>query len=772
VHRANTIHKPLLLLTLFQLGLVMALSHFAISLQLSVALTHQDSSTRTILMFLFPLAYTFVGFGAIVEERLLRPRLGGRADVWSLRAAGLVLCVLLGVFLRQGIPIEADGSMVAHAALLSATLATWFLLLGSGLSQLLGQLKLLGHRSLALGWALHLLGLLGGYLGNHALTIHVGATAMLCCIAVALLALPRRGAVLLVVLLIAAVPGQLDTRLENLRAPHSIEGVSVGMAAGRTADQSQQVDPAVVTDPVYRGWSLYSLFSLAPLGRGQQGYAGYYNFRHQWNVEPPEQITPMKLLRRAVYRVMEPEHDVLIIGVGGGVGVDSLSFEPHAGITLVERDEAVVRLFADLDPSLNHHRFAAATVLAADGRFVAETLREPVDVIAVESAVFQPPRALVSLIEPYWLYTEESLGSLYRAVGDDGLLLINVNVPVGQRAYLLMHTYGVLKRLGAKVSVIGLRHNARITRRYVYLVASPSAAAHDRACARMGAEVRAVMDEYGGSEVSLARGSGDRTGVWGVQLGIGPCKDVMEATGFSGARDLVLEDDRPFLAWIAVDHRRRVSMILAGGLACIAALLVAIPLGLISRRREGWNPIGYFFLLGLGHTTIQMAAFMLYHSFFGDEVVTMMRLMAYHLLWGAAGAMLVRPLAQRRLAHWKLVAVALATLGLHGCGLLLVPFDQSSALLRELFAALALLPGGMLLGLLFPLGLARCRPEEIGRCLLADALGVVVAYGVLVVVAMPLGIRALLGVALLAYALAVTLGWGRGWIRTGEGATT
>jgi hypothetical protein len=104
-----------------------------------------------------------------------------------------------------------------------------------------------------------------------------------------------------------------------------------------------------------------------------------------------------------------------------------------------------------------------------------------------------------------------------------------------------------------------------------------------------------------------------------------------------------------------------------------------------------------------------------------------------------------------------------ACLAFHTLGLYSMPFEQPGAVLRELAAAGLLLPGGVLLGVFFPLGLARVGPGWIGRCLLADGLGVIFAYGALVLVALPCGLTALLTLALVAYTLAATLGWGRGW---------
>jgi len=94
---------------------------------------------------------------------------------------------------------------------------------------------------------------------------------------------------------------------------------------------------------------------------------------------------------------------------------------------------------------------------------------------------------------------------------------------------------------------------------------------------------------------------------------------------------------------------------------------------------------------------------------------------------------------------------------LHVVLLFFVPFEEPSTVVREVFAALALLPGGVLMGALFPLGIARVPECAVGASLLADALGTLVGYTLLFVVFLPLGWPAFAATSALCYLVAAAL---------------
>ncbi len=83
-------------LTLLHLGLLIGLSHLAISLQLGVALAERNAMVRTIVLFVYPVAFATMGLGAV-----LRRRFDDRFDTTGLlRLGGISLLVFLGLALR------------------------------------------------------------------------------------------------------------------------------------------------------------------------------------------------------------------------------------------------------------------------------------------------------------------------------------------------------------------------------------------------------------------------------------------------------------------------------------------------------------------------------------------------------------------------------------------------------------------------------------------------------------------------------------------------
>jgi hypothetical protein len=158
-----------------------------------------------------------------------------------------------------------------------------------------------------------------------------------------------------------------------------------------------------------------------------------------------------------------------------------------------------------------------------------------------------------------------------------------------------------------------------------------------------------------------------------------------------------------------------------------------------------------------------MATFFAFRSFWNDEITTMTRVVIALLAYGALGAWLAGRLVQRGRLPGLLTRLALTAglLGLHALGMRHLPFTSPSTVWREVCGALALLPGGVLLGTFFPLGLARVHERLVGRALLADALGTLATGALFFLVFLSFGRDAFLGVAVLAYLLAASVAWPR-----------
>ncbi len=736
---------------LFLLGLCMAISHYAVSLELSVNISHHGSLVQSVLLFLYPLAYAFVGVGAVIDHRFLR-RGGepGSSDALLQLAGVALLCFLILALRINGLGASLGG-LVASVTASAVTLCAWFLLLGVVLSQKLSQVKAMGSRALALGWALHLAGLLLGYALNRTLVMDVGVNALLLGLGLALLA-ARFALPALVLLLFACVLLNVDGRVERLRDLSSVQldrALGLGKMVVLPEAEMAVMERGLAFSEwniVHRRWSPFALFMLTgqPLNNSRSGgYVGIYNFKHQWDVSSSKEAGLLGLLKRAVYWNIEATDQVMFIGVGGGRGLTAMRVEPHPGIVAVERDPAVVELFRDLQPERNELLFQKLTAIAADGRYAAESWPEPLDLLVLESARYQPLMALVSASSPYYLYTYEAMGAYLRALAPDGLMMVNFNRtgPGNKKNFLAMQVMRSLQGQGAAVDVVALdrlgdKAGEERYATYVFILASRDALAL--------AEAKEQIVQQAERLLASRKGTTRLVPDWEPTLG-------EEHAHLAPYR---LRDDRPFLGWVFLGRRGQAAMY--GVSAAILLLVGVLAMGILRRRRPqgSWNPVPYFLLIGVAHTALQVATFYAWRSYFGDEISTMTRLLMAFLAYGALGTFLAERFGGRHLRGWRYPMITALCLGLHALGLLLIPFESSSPLWRELYAALALAPGGLLMGTFFPLGALRAHPGLLGRSLLADALGVLACYALFFLVFLPLGRWAFLAMAFAAYLVA------------------
>ncbi len=723
----------------------MAVSHFAASLELSVNISQHGTLVQSVLLFLYPVAYAFVGVGAVVDHRWMRPDGTPRPPDLPLRLAGLALLAFFLLALTVNGLTDNRGLLAVSVAASVITLSAWYLLLGVALSQQLSVIKALGTKALARGWALHLAGLLLGYALNRVLVMDVGVNALLFCLGLSLLVLPRQAAFVFGLLVLLAGPLQLDARLEPLR---DLSGVHLDRALGfnKMATQKSATSMDLGASIALHGdnllhtrWSPFALFMLSRQPDATpraEHYVGIYNFKHQWDVTNEKDTGALGLLKTAAYSVFEPDDQIMIIGAGGGRGLTFLPDPPHPGIVAVERDPAVVELFRDLRPELNANLYQQATAVAADGRHAAESWPVPLDFLVIESARYQPLMALCSASSPYYLFTREAMGAYLDALAPGGVLMVNFNRtgPDNDKNYLAMQIMRALRGLGATVNAVGLdrsvEQNGEDDASYVFILASrePEAVAQTSA---------AILE----ASLGKRRGKGRAYEGWEPTL----------AERFAPIEHIVLSDNRPFLGWFLLGPKGQRVMY---GVSALILGLVAWGAWTLRRRpgpKGAWDPVPYFVLIGLAHTGLQVASFYGWRSFFGDEISTMSRLLLYFLGFGALGALLAerfRDLLMRRGVYPGVTAVALVLTAL---GLLFVPSGSDSTWVRESYALIATAPAGLLMGTFFPMGAMRVHPRLLGRALLADALGVLACYALFFVVFLTMGRWMFLALASLLY---------------------
>ena len=146
-----------------------------------------------------------------------------------------------------------------------------------------------------------------------------------------------------------------------------------------------------------------------------------------------------------------------------------------------------------------------------------------------------------------------------------------------------------------------------------------------------------------------------------------------------------------------------------------------------------------------------------FRSFFGDPVSTAYTVVLLLLAGMAIGSarlprLLDRPPSQRR-------ALALAALFASLTALWFLPADLAfaPAAFRLLVAGLAVLPGAILLGVFFPLGLRGQPPHAVATAYIFDALGTVVGFLLFYLIALQGGIALAGAAGVLCYAAAWAL---------------
>ncbi len=313
------------LLSLFHIGLALSLTHLAVALQLGVTLSRQGILMRTLVLFLYPVAFACVGLGAAAGQSWF-PRLRANAP---LRASGLALLVFFVVALRlhfmTGDTADLAVASIAHLGALGA----WFVCVGLALGPLLRQAHRAGASWVGRGWAVHLLGLVAGYLGFDLLVGPTGANVILVATGLSLALLPRLGIVVLAIVLWSAPTLDLDWRLERFRKTEENPTKRYDFLAPKLGSRGKAISSRFqplfdrLDEPIFHGWSRLSQLRFVEATEVGAGIAAFYNYHFMWLTGPASLRGPKDDLREEIYALIPPDGEVLVIGAGGGRGLYS-----------------------------------------------------------------------------------------------------------------------------------------------------------------------------------------------------------------------------------------------------------------------------------------------------------------------------------------------------------------------------------------------------------------------------------------------------------------
>ncbi len=698
------------------LGVTMGSVHLALSVQAAISVSPYRTLVRTLFLLLYPAALALTGLGALLLERW--PQLGGNR---GLRGAGLLLLAFLGWILWAPTPVDGNAAVLAMGVPMLLTLGGWYLVLGATVAGSLHRLRL--HELVSAGWAAHLLGLMLGYGLSEPLVVLVGANAAIGLTGLALLAGGRAALPVWALAQCLGLMLPLDSVLEDQRRLETLlpEPPSVFEKSGERKQESE------IEDTAWMGWSRRGqvrLTTLKSVGWEPKKYRMLYNFKNQYRVYPSGFKKPREDLeeerRKGVYSVLQGAEKVIVIGAGAGRGLLSMPVALDTNVHAVERNPAAVRLFRDISPELNGGLYRRVTVHAADGRTVLERLPGGWDAIVVESSLWAPAHLLLPASAPYFHQTVEAFDVMVDRLSDDGVLILEYN-----RAGL--HSF----------------RRTMASRAWTALLSA-------------GLEVRVVS-------------SGTQVNLYVLACKTEGCGDSLQETASlrSGDRWLTrraghfsspLTDDRPFMTWEKLSVKER------GLLHGIAACLVLGALGLTWReRRRATDPNdwrgapGFVLLVGIGHIALQLHAFHIARTYFEDSVRTVLVLIVLFLGWGALGSFGAGLLSRKWLQGWRWIGLALGALALHQGLLSSLPFAEERHWVRWLAAGVATAPGGLLMGVLLPLGLRRASASQLRGLVAVDAAGTLAGYALIYPIMLPWGATAFGVLAAGAFALAALL---------------
>jgi predicted membrane-bound spermidine synthase len=470
------------------------------------------------------------------------------------------------------------------------------------------------------------------------------------------------------------------------------------------------------TTRVFSGWSPHQKVDLYSFR--DEVLLGCYNGFWQWWVaartDHPNSFPGYDLLYDAAWI---KGRDVLVIGSGAGMGLLHLEESQPRSITAVELDPLVVKLARDRFSDFNNHIYDRVDVYAMDGRSFLEATDQRFDVIIYEGSFLTAAHPKVAVSVENYLYTREGIRVALDRLRPEGLGIVLFNGP--PRAFDRVRE--AIESHAVSVAALRLSYRGTLWRDLPALVFG-----------RSGERVEQVF-------ARVLSGGGFRKA---------------SAYSLPAEADAPISDARPFLYAGAEGELRPLAWLVASAVAvCLLGLAAAGRRGL--RSRHGRRLRAYYFFIGIAFMLVQYGLVSMFRSFFGDPVSTAYAVVLLLLAGMAIGsARLPMFLSWPRARRWGLAAAALS-ISCVALGWLPLDLAFQPAAIRLLVAAVVVVPGAVLLGVFFPLGLRDQPPEAVTSAYVFDALGTVVGFLLFYLIALGSGIP----LALVAGGLTYVVAW-------------
>lgn len=459
---------------------------------------------------------------------------------------------------------------------------------------------------------------------------------------------------------------------------------------------------------------------------------------------------------------------VLVLGAGGGLPVLQAWYHDARLIDAVELNPQLVRVvrddFADFAGDL--YEQPGIRVHIADPRHFAATTRRPYDLIQLPLAD-AGSGGLRALQESY-RYTVEALHDYYQRLAEGGILALSGSLesPPRSAPKAIATAIEALKRAEVTdpaqqlVVIRSWRHFTLLIKRGEF---TPEQLETVKAFSEQRSFDLAYLPDLDPALVNRFNVLPEDYLHRATLALLGPESETFHGNYKFNIRPAT--DDRPyfyhFFRWQVLPElwsaRARGGMgqlewgylvLVATLLQALLASLILILLPLILRRRSGHMEaapkariLGYFIALGLGFLLLEIAFIQKLILFLGHPLYAIAVVLAAFLVWAGLGSLCAGMLQHHRLAlpAITLLIAILATLYLLLLPGLLAPAADWPTTARLVLTALLIGPLAFLLGMPFPLGLARLESGQIPWAWAINGCASVVAAVLALLLALAIG---------------------------------
>ncbi|MFA6238917.1 MAG: hypothetical protein WC635_16390 [Bacteriovorax sp.] len=706
LHNLNVLH-------LILLGLILGLLHLPLVLEISLSNSLFFGISKNFLILLYPLSVAMMGIGAVFFNRT------------SFRDSLIIISLSLFGFMGSNILIPNNIVDIlfipAHIFFQSIFLIINYVFIGGIYANLISKTK--EENTFLAAWIFHSVALGVGYWASDFIVESVGPSAFILSAAISFLLLPwfkKFSFALFLIIMLLSYFFRLDYFIESNRRnfekyAKSDEDSELIKNEGNKRNSGQLE---------FIQWTRRGQMRVYDTPTGEFDF--YYDLIRSLSVhdisttaqDNPDKYKKSNLMRYIAYNYFPKGSRLAIIGFGGGKSLAYIESDNLSeNIFGIEINKSAVLFSRDLHPELSNNKIKKITSIISDGRHFIEKSQEKFDLIYLESALNQIKITSLGIYSTSSLHTQEAIDLYINKLKENGLLIFEVRTgrQKGTKEKLIEQTYENIKKYspflifeGQKAATFVLAKNEETLNKFkdalpmpFYLNTFRDSINSDQACSQK------------------------------------------------------LTDSRPFIVWNCADEEFKDYIIKSSYIIFFITTLIVFLINhfkSVSREKTA-----YFYMIGVAHSLFTFHTFYVWRSYYGDDLITFLRLVSYFIFCTIVSVVLI---SKYSLANWKsyiLFIFLFLLLALHFIFLAYIPFEHGSEIFRELYAILAVLPGGVLIGLMYPLAFSLIKKEEISPLILADAMGTFASFSLLNIVFLQFGLMSLGIVSACIYVLIVCL---------------